>query len=361
MNMRPKENVLFIRADASQEIGVGHVMRCIALAQVWQEQGGRAFFLTHCDSNSLRQRIIAEGFGLSSIEMPHPHPSDLAKTLSVLTPKKKYAINQVDETVQPWLALDGYHFTSDYQKAIRDADARLLLFDDMNHLSHYHADILLNQNIYAPDLHYNCNTDAILLLGTRYVLLRREFLKYRDFKRMIPGKAKNILVTMGGSDPDNVTLKVIEAIKLVNDPSLEVQVVVGPSNPHEKAIRNTMHDTPCVTHLSQNTTNMPELMDWADIAITAGGSTCWELAFMGVPALISILAENQRLIVEELDRSSVACNLGHFSLFSADRVAKILVHFLNDHYKLLEMSQKAMRIVEGFGREKVFSLMKEWQ
>ena len=349
---------LFIRADADRRIGTGHIMRCIALAQTWQDQGGEVTFISHCESEALRQRIIDEGFEFIPVEKPHPHPEDLQTTLETL---QRHAPCSPRHALSPWLVLDGYHFTSDYQKAIRENGYKLLVIDDMAHLDHYHADILLNQNIHASSLSYSCERDTVKLLGCEYALLRREFLKYRDFKRMISGKAKSILVTMGGSDPNNVTLKVIEAIKLVNDPSLEVQVVVGPSNPHKKAIRNTMSDTPCVMHLIQSATNMPELMAWADIAIAAGGSTCWELAFMGVPALISILAENQRGIVEGLDRSSAACNLGHFSLLPVDRVAKTLGDFLNDHYKLLEMSQNAMYIVDGFGREKVFSLMKESQ
>ena len=129
-------NTLFIRADATSQIGSGHVMRCIALAQAWQDQGGRVTFISHCDSDTLRIRIIGEGFNLVSIEKPHPHPSDLTLTLSCINP----------ETTGPntgaWLVLDGYHFTPDYQKAIKDAGIRLLIIDDMNHLPYYHADII---------------------------------------------------------------------------------------------------------------------------------------------------------------------------------------------------------------------------
>ncbi|HBE44959.1 MAG TPA: hypothetical protein DDW17_05780 [Deltaproteobacteria bacterium] len=121
----------------------------------------------------------------------------------------------------------------------------------MNHLPHYHADILLNQNIYAPELNYSCDEDTILLLGSRYVLLRKEFLKYKDFKRTIPKKAKNILVTLGGADPDNVTLKVIKALNLMGDPDIEVKVVVGPANPHIKSLHKALLHSPssfCFQH-----------------------------------------------------------------------------------------------------------------
>ena len=115
------------------------------------------------------------------------------------------------------------------EKAIRKNDYRLIVIDDMAHLDHYHADILLNQNIHASSLRYSCERDTVKLLGCEYVLLRMEFLKYKDWKRDIPYKAKNILVTMGGGDPDNVTLKVIRALNSLYDWDLEVIIVAGPA------------------------------------------------------------------------------------------------------------------------------------
>ena len=349
---------LFIRADATTRIGTGHIMRCMALAQMWQERGGQVVFLSRCESQVLQNRIIAEGFQLISIKNPYPDTSDLEQTLRAL---KLYAPCSEPPALSPWLTLDGYHFTQEYQRAIRDSGIRLLVIDDMNHLPYYDTDLLLNQNINAESIHYSCDPDTRLLLGTKYALLRNEFSPWQGFKREIPELARHILVTLGGGDPENVTLRTIESIKLVNMPELNVKVIAGPSNPHLDILKDVMLHAPCSMLLIQNATNMPELMAWADIAIAAGGSTCWELSFMGVPALISILAENQRGIAEGLERSSVACNLGHFSLFSVDSVAKILSDHLSDHYKRLKMSQNAMRIVDGFGREKVFDQITEMQ
>ena len=156
---------LLIRADADTHIGIGHVMRCIALAQAWQHQGGDVTFLSHCHSDRLRQWIIDEGFELISIEKPHPDTSDLSFTLNKLS------------TDSLWLVLDGYYFTPDYQKAIRENGYKLLVIDDMAHLDHYHADILLNQNIHSSSLPYSCTRDTVKLFNSQYVLLRREFLK----------------------------------------------------------------------------------------------------------------------------------------------------------------------------------------
>ena len=268
---------LAIRADSTSQMGVGHVMRCLALAQTWQECGGQVVFLSHCESMLLRHRIKSEGCHLVPVEKPHPHPDDLENTIDILA-----SICNPHSPVSNWLILDGYHFDSGYQRRIRETGYRLLVIDDMADLSHYYADIIVNQNIYASDLYYQCNPNTTLLLGSHYVLLRREFLKYSNFKRQIPVRAKNVLVTLGGADPDNISLKVIEAVKLLDDADLEIIVVVGPSNPHVKSLQNVMLHASFCMRLLQNVPNMPSLMAWADVAVSAGGQHMLGIIIYGI-------------------------------------------------------------------------------
>lgn len=296
---------IYARADASSKIGTGHIMRCIALGQALQDQGDAVTFISHCESDILQERIQAEGFRLISLDKACPDPSDLIKTLSIL--KEESA----DEKY--WLILDGYHFTSEYQKAIRDAGGQLLIIDDMNHLAHYHADIILNQNIHALDLNYHCDNNTTLLLGTRYALLRREFLACRNFSRQIADRAKNILITLGGADRDNVTVRVINALKHLGESDISVKIIIGPANPHRESLCRSLIGAPFAAEVFVNPNNIPELMAWADIAISASGSTCWELAFMGVPSIILVLAENQVSVAEYLMNNKSAISLGRIS------------------------------------------------
>lgn len=338
---------LFIRSDSTTQIGTGHIMRCIALAQAWQDEGGKVVFLSHCESEALRQRIINEGFEFIPIEHPHPHPSDFSQTLMQLQPFLP-SPSSFSPSV-PWLVLDGYHFTPDYQKAIKDAGIRLLVIDDMNHLPYYHANIILNQNIHATDLKYNCDPNTKLLLGPKYVLLRREFLKYRDFKREIPDKARKILVTMGGADPDNVTLKVIQALNLLNDSELEVKVVIGPSNPHMESIKKELSLSPFSFHLLPSVDNMADLMAWADLAITAGGSTCWELAYMGVPSIATILSENQKKAIYILGKIGFVLNIGLHDRIKIDKLVLQIKLLLSNWKERKAMTETAQNLIDGNG------------
>jgi len=334
---------LCIRADANSAIGTGHIMRCIALAQAWQDQGGHVTFVSHCESTALAQRIIREGFGFIPIEYPHPHPSDIRHTLDALS-----AISY-QLSANCWFVLDGYHFTPEYHKAIRDTGICLLVIDDMNHLPYYRADILLNQNIHATDLEYCCNGDAILLLGSRYVLLRREFLKYRHFKRQTPNKAKKILVTLGGADPDNVTLKIIKALNLLKNSDIEVRVVVGPANPHVASLKHELDSSPFAFHLLQSVNNMPELMAWADLAISAAGSTCWELIFLSLPTIVLVLTENQLPVAEYLMNNEAVVNLGWSNQCSCDSISLFLESFLQDKDLRDRLSTNGSTLVNGQG------------
>ena len=157
---------LFIRTDASSQVGSGHFFRCLALAQAWKKQDGYVIFITACENESLRNRITDEGFKLVKIKESYPAPADFETTLSTIkdSPSNK-----------PWVVLDGYNFDDVYQLEIKKNDTSLLVIDDMAHLNHYVADIILNQNINAEALSYSCEPGSKFLLGTDYVLLRDEF------------------------------------------------------------------------------------------------------------------------------------------------------------------------------------------
>jgi len=341
---------LFIRADATTAMGTGHVMRCIALAQSWQDHGGKVTFLTHCESASIQQRIRQEGFDFIPIETPHPDPNDLTKTLSILS-------NSTSPTNASLLVLDGYHFTPEYQKAIRDAGIRLLVIDDMNHLSDYHADIILNQNIHAPTLKYSSDESTVLLLGCKYVLLRREFIKYRNWKREIPEIAKKILVTMGGSDPNNVTLKVVRALNRLNHLDLEVKIVAGTANLNISSLEKELHLSPFNCELLCDVNNMPELMAWADIAISSAGSTCWELAFAGTSSLVITIADNQKEVGEGLEKMGMIKYLGYYKNLSSAEFKKELELFIKNHNERRNVAQRLQGLVDGRSMERIIEII----
>jgi UDP-2,4-diacetamido-2,4,6-trideoxy-beta-L-altropyranose hydrolase len=250
--------------------------------------------------------------------------------------------------------VDGYHFRGEYQRRIKDAGSSLLFVDDYGHAEHYSADFVLNQNVYAYEGFYqNRESYAKLLLGAKYALLRREFWQWQGWVREIPAVARKILVTLGGADPDNVTLKVIQALQEVKIEGLEVVVVVGASNPNYEKLLAAAEKSEVSIELRRNVTNMPEFMAWADVAIAAGGSTTWELAFMGLPSVLIVLANNQRAIAEELNNMGVAVNLGWHGNLSVDYLSQKIIKLIEKEKKRSQMTKLSQQLVDGDGSDRV--------
>lgn len=335
------------RVDASTQIGTGHVMRCLALAQAWHDTQGQPIFVMTTSVPALEERLKSEGMQVVHLTT-EPGSLDDAEQTTTLA-------HQFGAT---WVVVDGYHFGGEYQQILKQSKLHLLFIDDYGHAEHYYADFVLNQNISADEQWYN-NREAYtqLLLDTRYALLRREFWQWQGWQRTVPPVAKKVLVSLGGADPDNITLKVIQSLQIVEVEELEAVVVVGGSNPHYENLKRAVQDSRYPIQLQQNVTNMPELMAWADVAISAGGTTCWELAFMGLASILLILAENQRAIAEKLATLNLAVNLGWHQDVAIEQIGLALQELIGDHPKRETMSKKGRELVDGNGARRVVSEM----
>ena len=341
---------LLIRADASTQIGTGHVMRCLALAQACLAEGGQAHFLMGSEGASLAQRILYEGAQVSYGSAQGGSKADAEGAIALAKNLKA-----------DWVVVDGYHFGADYQKWLKDAGLKVLAIDDYGHASHYWADVVLNQNITADEALYASREPYTqLLLGTRYALLRKEFWPWRDWQRQIPPVATKVLVTLGGSDPDNVTLLVIQALQRVDVEGMEAIVVVGGSNPHYEQLEQAVNSSKTSITLKQNVTNMPELMVWADLAITAGGSTCWETALMKLPSLVIVIAENQRESALKLAQLGLALVIKPEDLAVEGKLCHSLSYFINlmgNSYA--QTSEGLRRLVDGYGSKHILDTLND--
>lgn len=215
--MQRSMDTLLIRADGSERIGAGHVMRCLALAQEWKDAGGAAHFLSGPRSSFPPDGLLAEGFGVERLTALSGGMDDARETAATA---RRLGAN--------WIVIDGYQFGAEYQTAAGEGGGRLLFIDDNGHAGRYSADLVLNQNIHASaDYYQQRDPRTRLLLGTRYALLRREFRRWRGWKKDTAPSARRVLVTFGGSDQENATSQVLEALTRVETADLEVVALVG--------------------------------------------------------------------------------------------------------------------------------------
>jgi UDP-2,4-diacetamido-2,4,6-trideoxy-beta-L-altropyranose hydrolase len=344
-------SALILRADASPEIGTGHAMRCLALAQAFQEGGGRACVAMAVSTPAVEGRFAACGVDLTRIDAVPGSEEDAGAVADLAR-----------HTGAACVAVDGYHFGAGYQRALKSAGLGLLCIDDYGHASYYCADLIANQNLYAGEaLYSNREPYTQLLLGTGYALLRREFWPWAGWQRKVSARAHRVLVTLGGADPANTTRQVIEAMQRVRVPGLQVRVAVGGSSPHLAALQAWEHGGLAGRlSLSVDAPNMPELMAWADVAVSAAGTTCWELALMQLPALLLVLAENQRPNAEALSAHGAAVNLGWHADLSPVDLAGAVEGLLGSLALRQHMSRQAGRLVDGRGGQRVVDQVRQF-
>jgi UDP-2,4-diacetamido-2,4,6-trideoxy-beta-L-altropyranose hydrolase len=337
---------LLLRFDASDQLGFGHAMRCLALAQAWEDNGGRAISAVTSITPSLESTFEAGG-----IEVVHltaqPGSLDDAREIAALK----------DQVGASWVVADGYNFDSSFQQALKKGGACLLLVDDMAHYEHYYADVILNQNLHANERNYvDREGYTRLLLGTRYALIRKEFLRWRKVERSFPKVAKKVLVSLGGGVEKDATLKTMNALRGL--PNLDV-LVLGGREADDHPLRRASTEPRSALGVQHDFSGMSEVMAWADMAVTGGGSTCWEAAFMGLPSLLLVLAENQVAVATSLSSTGVAYNLGWHHEVSQSAIGNAVLQISGDVTERRRMSERARELVDGDGASRVAAIMGE--
>lgn len=333
--------IVLIRADASSRIGTGHIMRCLVLAEELRENDYKVTFLTKPLEGNLNQKIIDNGFPVISIE----------SSAAVMEIKEVSAL--IKEKNASLIVFDHYNIDHLYERQVKeDTGVKILSLDDT--YEKHRCDILLNQNIYADAKKYlglvpeHCK----LLCGLEYALIRKEFKSIQKRARLdIDPENVNILVTMGGADPDNVTIRVMRSLDAMEDANPVVTVVLGAANPRIEEIRLFADTAKHAFNVIVNTSNMAELMNWADFAVTAGGATTIELMYMQVPSFIIVLAPNQRLIAKSMQKRGAGFSLGDSDAFDSAVLQEKITAFLHAETSRNAVGKALRKLLIGNGEK----------
>jgi UDP-2,4-diacetamido-2,4,6-trideoxy-beta-L-altropyranose hydrolase len=303
-------NIIF-RTDASLDIGTGHVMRCLTLAQALRDQGSSCRFICREHAGNLLDLIRQRGFDALALPMQDfsqvkqvqqnvideyvlAHEAWLGADWQTDTEQTKYAIGDV---VVDWLIVDHYALDMRWEDALKPQYQKLMVIDDLADRQH-DCDLLLDQNLGRTEQHYAglVSTHCKVLVGPQYALLRPEFSELRQYSldRRATPELKHLLITMGGVDKDNATGQVLAALTGCALPTdCRITVVMGPHAPWLTQVRNQAEQMPWTTEVLVSVDNMAKLMAESDLAIGAAGSTSWERCCLGLPTMLVILANNQ--------------------------------------------------------------------
>ena len=346
------------RVDASLQMGTGHVMRCLALAQTLKENGVEVEFISRNHKGNLIDKICSNGFVVHELELFEEADIDtrLAHSHWLGGTQRQDAYDCIDllKAKKPnWLIVDHYALDEQWQKRLKPYYEKLMVIDDLADRKH-HCDILLDQTFGRQQEDYSVfiPKDCQLLLGSEYALLRPEFAEWRQYslERRTKPEFKQLLINMGGVDIDNVTEDVLDKLKLCNLPSdINITVVMGGSSPHLEGVKSKAITLPYKTEVKVDVGNMAEIMANTDIAIGAAGASSWERCCLGLPTIQIVIAKNQITIARSLVESGAIKLLK--SIGSMSRV-------INNPTKwMLNVSNIARNVTDGLGVKRVASVL----
>jgi spore coat polysaccharide biosynthesis predicted glycosyltransferase SpsG len=293
-----KNYKIAFRIDISNEIGTGHLMRMKALSDVFTELNHHCVFFKGED-----EPVDYSGFDI--------------------------------------IILDTYQITNDYISVLNSPDRLLVCYDD-NALYTYSCDVLLNSNLHAHELEFRFGEKIPrLFLGGKYALLRREFRESDTLE--IRENAKNVFICFGGSDPHNMTPKIIHALNEIEE--INLFVVLGEYTKNDEEVFKLSDKA----NIFKAPESISRIMKKCDIAVTAAGSMVYESACIGIPAIIITQADNQMLIADYMRRKGLAIYSDDRKNVDFDSLKKEIISLLGNFNCRREMSYKLIQSVNKNG------------
>ena len=367
------------RADASLQIGTGHVMRCLTLADELKAKGAKCYFISRGHPGNLLDFVAKRGHQTINLAAPNDlsaADNETSKAEGILLhqgPKHadwlgtswqadaQETATFVTDLRPDWLVVDHYALDHHWEQTLSPFCGQLLVIDDLADRTHI-CDLLLDQNLghQAQDYHGKIPPHCQILIGPHFSLLRPEFSELRDYslnrRKNQPGLS-HLLINMGGVDQSNATGQVLQALKSCALPSdIRIRVIMGLTAPWLKNVQEISAQMPWQTDVLLNSNSMAYHMANSDLAIGAAGSTSWERCCLGLPTVMLVLAENQLNAALHLHNSGAAIFLELNNSFSRNLNYEIQ-SLINNPKKIVEASACAQAIADGFGVHRVVDAM----
>lgn len=358
--------LIVFRADASLQIGTGHVMRCLTLADALAVRGAECQFICRLHEGNLIEFIQGKGYVVHAL--PAAPTKDRDTSVPNLTHGHWLCASQAQdaEACTPilaaqspdWLVVDHYALDARWERSLSRYCRKVMVIDDLADRPHA-CDLLLDQTFCrdVADYHSLVSADCHVLCGSQYALLRPEFASLRPYslQRRAQPALRELLITMGGVDKDNATAQVLRMLRtcpLLGD--CRITVVMGANAPWLDDVCKQVQDMPFRTRVQVGVSDMAQLMSDSDLAIAAAGSTSWELCCLGVPNLLVCTATNQRTVIRALASAGATVKLDWASMNQPDG-ASFRANYAELIDKIELYSAASARVTDGSGVSRVYA------
>jgi UDP-2,4-diacetamido-2,4,6-trideoxy-beta-L-altropyranose hydrolase len=348
---------IVFRTDASERIGTGHLMRCLALGDALTERGATCHFIGRI-SKDLQKLVTTPGHRLHVFgDIDRTFSEDVIDVTHDSADTRAYIAQLVERP--RWLVTDHYGIDARWESALRSAADHIMSIDDLDDRAH-DCDILLDQNLAVDNrARYSAHVTSAsrTLLGPRFALLRREVRAARLRRRVHDGRVHRILVCFGGSDPTDETSRVLRALSTLAFNDLDVVVIAGAANPHAQSIERLCAGQQTRCRYIHQTEDMAGEMSKADLAIGAGGVMALERCAAALPALVWPVSDNQRAGIDALAQAGAVIAPLAEAMRDECAIAQQLAALVANPSLLRVTAQRAAEVCDGRGADRVASLL----
>ena len=353
------ERRVIFRADGSSRLGIGHIMRCIALAQGLRKIGINSIFIIRGYEQKIIELVQNNDYDVEIIPKNNSLIEDASLTLNFAS---RYCANVIIIDMSNTDTLTNLDAYKRYLQTLKSNRKFLVTIDGLDEDCSSNkipipSGIVVIPYLGAENRKYKSHGNTNYLLGPAYFIFRDEFIKAARIKREINREAQNILVTMGGSDPSALTVKIANALVKLNRISLNLRFVIGPgfNISISQELKIILADFNGNYELVIENFDMAELMFWSDLAIISNGLTKYETAVTGTPSIVISYNDFREKIVDEFERYGSTLYLGQGKNIYEDDIAKVVNSLLDDNGLRRQMSKKGRNLVDGKGAERVIS------
>lgn len=328
---------IFFRVEAAPELGIGHLMRCFALAEKLQDSTFVSDIIFITASNDVADRVKSYGYGLIGLPL----------SISMIEEIKYY-----ERFIKRAICItDIPDIPEKYIKALKENCCSVVSVDDSSKTLFY-SDILINPNL-NPSTQHAYSSRTQYYSGAKYVILKKAFEKYEEQKKRINEKADSIFVCFGGGDKNNITQIILNLIK---DIGLNITVVIGGLYPYRDELIKSVDEYKNIDIII-NANNMDELIDEADLAIISGGTLLYETCTVGTPAIVVCQNQDQSIESDFFAQKDAAINLGVFDKINKESVQNAVIKLITDYDRRMHLSKNAKQLIDAKGVDRIINII----
>jgi UDP-2,4-diacetamido-2,4,6-trideoxy-beta-L-altropyranose hydrolase len=354
---------IVFRVDSGAQMGSGHLMRCLTLANELRQSGANISFVSRLHSGHLIDKLETAGYFVYKLAAPlgkKDNSKGYEAWLGVsVAQDMNETLGMLKGQIYDWMVVDHYALDKTWESALRVNAKKIMVIDDLADRSH-DCDLLLDQNYFGQHLEARykqlVSEACKCLLGPKYAMLQPEYKAFREALSEHKGAIDRVLVFFGASDLSDNTSKVLDALGQDKLSHLDVDVVAGINHPNLENIVRLVEKRPN-TFFYQDVPSLAGLMASADLIVGAGGATTWERMCLGRPALIVSVAENQKQHAYILEKEGYQALLPVEELASVNDWFHGIEKIIKEKITIMKLAEKSKRLVDGLGCNRIVEVL----